>query len=58
MFAPVSPNAALCTLHPTNVVAPGYMELSGTSFSAPVVSGAVSELLALHPTWTPDQVKR
>jgi hypothetical protein len=33
------------------------MQLSGTSFSAPVVSGTVAELLARHPDWTPDQVK-
>ena len=33
------------------------MELSGTSFSAPVVSGAAAQILALHPNWTPDQVK-
>jgi hypothetical protein len=33
------------------------MQLSGTSFAAPVVSGAAAYLLAVHPTWTPDQVK-
>jgi subtilisin family serine protease len=33
------------------------MQLSGTSFAAPVVSGIAAELLAAHPTWTPDQVK-
>ena len=33
------------------------MQLSGTSFAAPVVSGAAAYLLALHPDWTPDQVK-
>jgi hypothetical protein len=33
------------------------MELSGTSFAAPVVAGAALDLLAVHPDWTPDQVK-
>jgi hypothetical protein len=33
------------------------MQLSGTSFSAPVVSGTAADLLGAHPSWTPDQVK-
>jgi len=45
------------TQHSDRVVAPGYMWMSGTSFAAPVVAGAAADLLALHPTWTPDQVK-
>jgi serine protease AprX len=42
---------------PDRVVAPGYMWMSGTSFAAPVVSAAADYVLAMHPTWTPDQVK-
>jgi hypothetical protein len=33
------------------------MRLSGTSFAAPVVSGAAAQILARHPDWTPDMVK-
>ena len=34
-----------------------YMELSGTSLSAPIVSGIAADLLMLRPDLTPDQVK-
>ena len=34
-----------------------YINLSGTSLAAPVVSGIVADLLNLHPWLTPDQVK-
>jgi subtilisin family serine protease len=33
------------------------MELSGTSFSAPIVSGVAALILGKHPEFTPDQVK-
>ncbi len=49
--------SAMYTQHPERIVAPGYLWMSGTSFAAPVVSGIVSDLLAYHPDWTPDQVK-
>jgi serine protease AprX len=57
VIGPVPPTATLTSERPGNVVAPGYMQLSGTSFAAPVVSGAVAHILALHPTYSPDQVK-
>jgi serine protease AprX len=42
---------------PDRVIAPGFMWMSGTSFASPIAAGAAADLLALHPGWTPDQVK-
>jgi serine protease AprX len=57
MIGPVPTSATLTSERPLNVVAPGYMQLSGTSFAAPVVSGAAAHVLAVHPEYSPDQVK-
>ncbi|HEY3019667.1 MAG TPA: S8 family serine peptidase, partial [Solirubrobacteraceae bacterium] len=53
----VPPDSTLALERPESIVAPGYMRLSGTSFAAPVVSGAAADVLAAHPSWTPNQVK-
>jgi serine protease AprX len=42
---------------PTCIVSGEYIRLGGTSMAAAVTSGVVADLLQLHPTWTPDQVK-
>jgi serine protease AprX len=57
MVGAVPTSSTLTALFPDRIVAPGYMWMSGTSFAAPVVSGTASYLLAVHPGWTPDQVK-
>ena len=57
MIGPISANSRLVKQFPDRVVEPGYMWLSGTSFAAPVVAGAAAQIIARHPSWTPDQVK-
>jgi serine protease AprX len=57
MVGPVPMTSTLYSERPDHIVAPGYIELSGTSFSAPIVSGVAALILGKHPEWTPDQVK-
>ncbi len=57
MIGTVPTAAVMPTLRPDRLVATGWMWMSGTSFAVPVVAGSAADLLAVHPGWTPDQVK-
>jgi serine protease AprX len=57
MVGPVPTASVLATTFPDRLLNPGYMWMSGTSFSAPVVAGIAAQILARHPSFTPDQVK-
>jgi serine protease AprX len=57
MVGPVPVTSTLYSERPDHIVEPGYMELSGTSFAAPVVSGIAALILGKSPTLSPDQVK-
>jgi serine protease AprX len=53
----VPSSSTLAVLFASRKVGSDYMWMSGTSFAAPMVSGAAAWFLAKYPSWTPDQVK-
>jgi serine protease AprX len=57
MVGPIPAGSSLTVQKAANMVGSDRIQLSGTSFSAPVVAGTVADMLARHPNWTPDQVK-
>ena len=57
MIGSVPLTAAMPIVRPDRVIADTWMWMSGTSFAAPVVAGGAADVLAVHPNWTPDQVK-
>jgi serine protease AprX len=57
MIGPVPEASTLAKERSDKITAPGYIQLSGTSFAAPIISAAAAQVLARHPEFTPDQVK-
>jgi serine protease AprX len=57
MVGPIPAGSTITTEKPGNMVGTDRIQLSGTSFAAPVVAGTAADMLARHPNWTPDQVK-
>lgn len=57
MIATVPPTGRLYAERTAARVSPTQLQLSGTSFSAPMVAGMGAVLMGVHPEWTPDQVK-
>jgi subtilisin family serine protease len=57
MVGPIPMGSTLASLKADRLVEDGYIQLSGTSFAAPVISGLAAQVLARNPSWTPDQVK-
>ena len=57
MVGPIPMSSTLAVQKANRIVGNGYIELSGTSFAAPVISGIAAQVLARNPSWTPDQVK-
>jgi hypothetical protein len=57
MVGPIPMGSTLAVEKASKIKSPGYVELSGTSFAAPVISGIAAQILARNPNMTPDQVK-
>jgi serine protease AprX len=57
MIGPVPMTSTLASEKASNMVAPGYIQLSGTSFAAPIVAGIAAQIIARNPSWGPDQIK-
>ncbi|HYK06143.1 MAG TPA: S8 family serine peptidase [Gaiellaceae bacterium] len=57
MAAPIPMGSTLAQQKAYRLVGYGYIELSGTSFAAPVIAGIAAQVLARNPGWNPDQVK-
>src|SRR5688500_20317841 len=57
MVGAIPMGSTLAAQKADKIQASGWVELSGTSFAAPVISGIAAQILARSPGLTPDQVK-
>jgi serine protease AprX len=53
----LAPNSAFASMCPACIVDGQYIRAGGTSMAAPMVAGAVADMLQTRPGLTPDQVK-
>jgi serine protease AprX len=57
VVGPIPMSSTLAAQKASNIVSPGYIQLSGTSFAAPIVAGIAAQIIARNPSWGPDQIK-
>jgi hypothetical protein len=57
MVGAIPMGSTLAAQKAANIKSSGWIELSGTSFAAPVITGLAAQILARQPGFTPDQVK-
>jgi serine protease AprX len=53
----LAPNSGFADSNCDCLVGNGYIQTSGTSMAAPMISGLAAAILQVHPKWTPAQVK-
>src|SRR5512133_804238 len=57
VVGPIPMASTLASQKASNIFSPGYIQLSGTSFAAPIVAGIAAQIIARNPSWGPDQIK-